>query len=210
MPDRKRVSAWLRMTTALAFAALLLTLAGAEGAAGDKPSDPGSKGRTGVVTLTGGPVTITAPGSGEGEVTDFEFSPESALTFTQQPGEVITVTMAAEFDVPNEESLFCDVHGAVNLARSDLAYDPNYTAMEQTFITQRGDVWWAMTHMGRDSTRTIPSPASPTQYTVIGVAWMDETDPDSPEDCYGNTTEDGTAHQDVDVSVRVSVVSIRS
>jgi hypothetical protein len=157
-----------------------------------------------VTTLTGGPATITEPGT----VYDLAFSPASAVTFTQQPGEVVMLTMTAEFDGPQVDALFCDLHAGVNLTRPDSGYDPSYTGVLQTMMMQRGDVWWAIPVMGRDSTRVIPSPGTATDYTVVGVAWMDAPEEGPDEACYG--TQFGGEYQEVTASVRVSIVTLKS
>lgn len=206
MTDEGRSSRWGRLSGLVVTVAMVVVLAGAGSAAGKKPDPPPvTPSQVSVVTLTSDPVTITTPG----EVYDLTFGPESAVSFTQQPGQVVTATMAASLDAPDWGTLFCDVHAAVDITNG--AAESVFTAMRQTEITQRGDVWWQMTEMGRDLTRSIPAPASATDHTVIGVAWMDDplsAYPPSDHSCYG--TEYGFPYQEVTATVRVSVVTTQN
>lgn len=161
------------------------------------------------MTLTSSPVTLAESET----IYDFAFSPESAASFTQLPGEVVTVTMAASFDAPNPGLLFCDLHAAVNLPNGSAVGSGGdyFAALRQDWLAQRGDVWWEMTDEGSDLTRTIPAPAAAIDHTLIGVAWMaaipvDEGEPDP--DCYG--TKYGYEPQEVKASVRVSVVKVKN
>jgi hypothetical protein len=209
MTDERRFSRWGHLSGLVITGALVVVLAGAGSAAGKKPDPPSGAPQVSVVTMTSAPVIITTPG----ELYELTFDPESAVSFTQQPGQVITATMAASIEAPDWGGLFCDVHAAVNLTNGSA--DSGYTVLRQSRITQRGDVWWNFSEMGRDLTRSIPAPASATDHTVIGVTWMQKGDMDGYVDpdgddavCYG--TEYGFEYQEVTVSVTVSVVTMQN
>jgi hypothetical protein len=180
-------------------AAVLLVSADVTGAAGGKPTPKVPQVK--VVTLVGQTVTVTTPG----ELYDIAFTPSTAVQFTQQPGEVVTVAMIAA-SKGDDSLVFCDIHAAVHAAGVDQEQMP--IAMHETvLLAQRGDDWWQMAAWSQDLSRTLPSPAEATLHTILGKVWMD-AGPVDPEttDCYG--TQYGGEHQDFAVDVRVSIVTM--
>jgi hypothetical protein len=210
MTDNKLSSRWMRLGVIMLGIAVVSMLLSAGGEAKVKPGGPGKSSQVSVVTLTAGPVTITTPG----ELYPL-FSPPA--TFTQLPGEVVTVTMGASFDMPDPTGLFCDLHTAVFLPNASSDEDTPIS-MRQNTLAQRGDDWWNLTEQSRDLTRTIPAPEVATEHTLMGVTWMDlpgllgpppEDPNDDPGDCYG-TNYEGFEYQVVTAGVRVSVVKMTS
>lgn len=200
MRNGASTSTWGRLGGAVVIVAVVVGVFAAAAGTATGKLDPDKKAQVSVATVDSSVATLADPDT----VYDLTFGPESAATFTQEPGEVVTVTMAASFVPEDGDHLFCDLHAAVNL--DDGLSDPvPETALRQNWLAQRGDVWWQMTEQGRDLTRTLPAPAVATTHTVVGVAWMDTPLVGEP-DCYG--TQYGFAPQEVDVSARVSVVKV--
>lgn len=193
-----------RSVVVLGIAVVPMLLSSAGGAATGKPDTAGKTSPVSVVTLTGAPVTITTPGV----LYEFDFSPASAVSFAQQPGEVVTVTMAASWDMPDPGALFCDLHTAVNLPNAATDGDTPIILRQNT-LAQRGDDWWQLPDQSRDLTRTIPAPAAPTDHTLVGVTWMEDGSPGEEQegDCYG--TNYGFEYQEITATVRVSVVKMK-
>lgn len=189
----------LVVRVAAVAAGLVLVSAGATGVATGKPAMPKAP-PVSVVTLAGQPVVVATPG----EFYDITFDPASAVSFTQMPGTVVSVSMSATITSGDATMLFCDVHAAVGMMGADSADTP--IAMHQTVImAQRGGDWWYMAEASGDLTRTIPAPAAMTTHTMVGKVWMDP--PSEPEaDCYG--IADGGQYQAYTVPVRVSIVTL--
>jgi hypothetical protein len=188
----------LAVGAAAVAASLLLASANLTGVANAKPKP--AAGVT-VVTLTG-EVTVTEPGT----MFEIAFEPTSGASFTQMPGQVVNVSMKGEAIGDGDgELVFCDVFAAVQVTNVYAATAMPFSMRETVFIAQRGGAWWEMTEESANLSRTIPAPATATNHTIVGVAWMGEVVGEEP-DCYG--TQYGGEHVDFTVPVRVSIVTL--
>ncbi|NJD29377.1 MAG: hypothetical protein FIA92_13905 [Chloroflexi bacterium] len=151
------------------------------------------------MTLVGQTVTVTTPGV----LYDVVFTPSTEVQFSQQPGEVVNVSMIAR-SAGDDTLVFCDIHAAVHASGIDQDEMP-IVMHETVLLAQRGDDWWRMAEWSGDLSRTIPAPAAATVHTILGKVWMDAP-AEEGGDCYG--LEVGGQHVDFTVDLRVSIVTM--